>query len=166
MQSTGVPEIITEARIEADPTVPVIRITRDFRATPAQLLRAHTDPELYARWVGPDSVGTRIDYWDARTGGSWRFVGTRGDDEFAFRGCFHEIREDRIVQTFTWEADPDGVSLETLRFEELGDGWTRLHAQSLVDSFSGRDAWLRSGMETGVNEGYAKLDRMLADGTL
>src|SRR4051795_10184336 len=46
-----------EARIEADPTVPVIRITRDFRATPAQLLRAHTDPELYARWVGPDSVG-------------------------------------------------------------------------------------------------------------
>jgi uncharacterized protein YndB with AHSA1/START domain len=79
---------------------------------------------------------------------------------------FHEIRPDRIVQTFTWEGDPDGVSLETLRFEDLGDGWTRLHAQSLVDSFEGRDAWLRSGMETGVNEGYAKLDGSLADGTL
>jgi uncharacterized protein YndB with AHSA1/START domain len=157
---------ITEARIEADPTVPVIRITRDFRATPAQLLRAHTDPELYARWVGPDSVGTRIDYWDARTGGSWRFVNTRGDDEFGFHGSFHEIREDRIVQTFTWEGDPDGVSLGTLRFEDLGDGWTRLHGQSLVDSFEARDAWLRSGMETGVTQGYAKLDGLLADGTL
>ena len=165
-QPTDVTGVIDQATIEADPTVPVIRITRDFRSTPAQLLRAHTDPELYARWVGPDSVGTRIDHWDARTGGSWRFVNTRGDDEFGFHGCFHEIREDRIVQTFTWEGDPDGVSLQTLRFEDLGNGWTRLHAQSLVDSFEGRDAWLRSGMETGVDDGYAKLDGMLADGAL
>jgi uncharacterized protein YndB with AHSA1/START domain len=157
---------IREASIEADPTVPIIRITRDFRATPAQLLRAHTDPELYARWVGPDSLATRIDHWDARTGGSWRFVSTRGDEEFGFHGCFHEIREDRIVQTFTWEGEPDGVSLGTLRFEDLGDGRTRLHAQSLVDSFEARDAWLRSGMQTGVNEGYAKLDRLLADDAL
>jgi uncharacterized protein YndB with AHSA1/START domain len=157
---------ITEATIEADPTVPVIRITRDFAATPEQLLRAHTDPELYARWVGPESVGTRIDYWDARTGGSWRFANTRADEEYWFRGTFHEIRPDRIVQTFTYEGDPDGVSLETLRFEDLGNGYTRLHAQSLVDSFEGRDAWLRSGMESGVNEGYAKLDRLLSDGAV
>jgi uncharacterized protein YndB with AHSA1/START domain len=157
---------ITEVTIEADPTVPVIRITRDFAATPEQLLRAHTDPELYARWVGPDSVGTRIDYWDARTGGSWRFANTRDGEEYWFRGTFHEIRPDRIVQTFTYEGDPDGVSLETLRFEDLGNGYTRLHAQSLVDSFEGRDAWLRSGMESGVNEGYAKLDRLLSDGAV
>ena len=157
---------ITQATIEADPTVPVIRITRDFAATPEQLLRAHTDPELFARWVGPDSVGTRIDHWDARTGGSWRFANTRGDEEYWFRGTFHEVRPDRIVQTFTYEGDPDGVSLETLRFEDLGNGYTRLHAQSLVDSFEGRDAWLRSGMETGVNEGYAKLDRLLSDGAV
>jgi uncharacterized protein YndB with AHSA1/START domain len=67
------------------------------------------------------------------------------------------------VQTFTFEGDPEGVALETLRFEDLGGGRTRLHTQSLVDSFESRDAWLRSGMETGVDEGYAKLDRMLAD---
>ncbi len=157
---------VTEARIEADPTVPVIRITRDFAATPDQLLRAHTNPEIFARWVGPDSVGTRIDYWDARTGGSWRFVNTRGDEEYGFRGTFHEIRPDRIVQTFSYEGDPDGVALETLRFEDLGNGYTRLHAQSLVDSFEGRDAWLRSGMESGVNEGYAKLDKLLSDGAV
>jgi uncharacterized protein YndB with AHSA1/START domain len=155
---------ITQATIEADPTVPVIRITRDFAATPEQLLRAHTDPEIFARWVGPDSVGTRIDHWDARTGGSWRFVNTRGDEEYGFRGTFHEIRPDRIVQTFSYEGDPDGVSLETLRFEDLGNGYTRLHAQSLVDSFEGRDAWLRSGMEVGVDQGYAKLDALLAAG--
>jgi len=68
------------------------------------------------------------------------------------------------VQTFTWEGMPDGVSLETLRFEDLGDGTTRLHAQSLCDSFEDRDAWLASGMEVGVNDGYAKLDALLAAG--
>jgi uncharacterized protein YndB with AHSA1/START domain len=65
------------------------------------------------------------------------------------------------VQTFTWMGMPDDVALETLRFEDLGGGVTRLHAQSLVDSFEGRDAWLASGMEVGVDQGYAKLDSLL-----
>lgn len=151
----------TEAKIEADPTVPIIRITREFAGTPEQLLRAHTDPELFAQWIGPSALDTRIDEWDARSGGSWRFVSTRDGEEYAFRGCFHDIRPDRIVQTFTYEGDPDGVALETLWFDDLGNGRTRLRTQSLVDSFEGRDAWLRSGMEVGVNEGYAKLEEML-----
>ncbi|ETD30279.1 SRPBCC family protein [Williamsia sp. D3] len=151
----------TEAKIEADPNVPIIRITREFAGTPEQLLRAHTDPELFAQWIGPSTLDTRIDEWDARSGGSWRFVSTRDGEEYAFRGCFHDIRPDRIVQTFTYEGDPDGVALETLWFDDLGDGRTRLRTQSLVDSFEGRDAWLRSGMEVGVNEGYAKLEEML-----
>lgn len=153
--------------IEADPTVPIIRITRDFQATPEQLLRAHTDPELFKQWVGPNTMQTRIDHWDARTGGSFRFVSITSDgEELGFRGCFHEVRPGRIVQTFTFEGEPDGVALETLWFEDLGNGRTRLRTQSLVDSFEGRDAWLKSGMETGVEEGYAKLERMLADGTI
>lgn len=152
------------AAITADPDLPIIRITRDFNATPAQVIKAHTDPELYARWVGPDGTATEIVTWDARNGGEWRFVGSREGEEFSFRGCFHTISEDRIVQTFTWEGMPDDVSLETLQFEDLGNGRTRLHAQSLVDSFESRDAWLRSGMEVGVDQGYAKLDELLAAG--
>ena len=155
---------ITETVIEADPKVPVIVMTRDFAATPEQLLRAHTDPELFAQWVGPDAITTRIEHWDARTGGSWRYVSVGDGTEYGFHGCFHEVRPDRIVQTFTYEGDPDAVALETLWFDDLGDGRTRLRTQSLVDSFESRDAWLRSGMEVGVDEGYAKLERMLADG--
>ena len=150
--------------IEADPKLPVIRMARDFVATQGQLLRAHTDPALFARWVGPDATATRIEHWDAQTGGSWRYVSVLDGTEYWFHGCFHEVRPDRIVQTFTFEGDPDGVALETLWFEDLGGGRTRLWTQMLVDSFEGRDAWLRSGMESGVNEGYAKLERMLADG--
>jgi uncharacterized protein YndB with AHSA1/START domain len=154
----------TEATIEADPKLPIIRMTRDFAATPAQLLRAHTDPEIFARWVGPDGMQTRIIDWDARNGGSWRYVAARDGEEYGFRGCFHEVSPERIVQTFTFEGMPEGVALETLTFEDLGNGRTRLHAQSLVDSFEGRDAWLASGMEVGVNEGYAKLDALVANG--
>ena len=152
------------AQIEADPTLPIIRIIRDFAATPMQLFRAHTDPDLFVRWVGPDGLATRILHWDARSGGSWRYVAGRDGEEYGFHGTFHEVRPDRIVQTFTFDGEPDGVALETLRFEDLGDGRTRLRTQSLVDSFESRDAWLRSGMEIGVDQGYAKLDALVAGG--
>lgn len=155
-----------QAAIEADATIPAIRITRDFRATPAQLLRAHTDKDLFARWVGPGEGSIRIDQWDARTLGSFRYVHVVGAEEYGFRGTFPEIGEDRIVQTFCWEGMPEAIALETLTFEDLGDGRTRLRALSLCDSFEGRDQWLSSGMEVGVNDGYAKLDRLLADGDL
>jgi uncharacterized protein YndB with AHSA1/START domain len=157
---------MAETTIEADPKVPIIRMTRDFAATPEQVFRAHTDPRLFVLWNGPNSLDTRIDRWDARTGGSFRFVSSRDGEEFAFHGCFHEIRPDRIVQTLTYEGDPDGVALGTLWFEDLGNGRTRLRTQSLVDSFESRDAWLRSGMEVGVNEGYAKLQELIANGTV
>jgi len=152
--------------IEADPNLPLVKMTRDFRATPAQLVRAHTDPELFVQWIGPNSLDTRLEHWDARTGGSWRYVSTRGDEEYAFHGSFHEVRDDRIVQTFTYDGFPDGVSLETMWFEDLGDGRTRMHATSLVDSLEGRDMILSSGMEVGINDGYAKLDQLLAAGAL
>lgn len=164
MTSDNSTATIETTRIEADQNVPLIRMTRDFHATPEQLFRAHTDPALFARWVGPDGMDTVVEHWDATDGGSWRYVARRDGEEYRFRGCFHAVSQDRIVQTFAFEGAPEGVALETLRFEDLGDGRTRLHAQSLVDSFESRDAWLHSGMETGVNEGYAKLDALVASG--
>lgn len=157
---------IAETAIEADPKVPIIRMRREFNASPEQLFRAHTDPRLFARWAGPNGMHTRIEEWDARSGGSWRYVSTRDGQRYAFRGCFHDVRPDRIVQTFTFEGQPDGVALQALWFEDLGNGRTLLRTQSLVDSFEERDAWLASGMEVGLNEGYAKLEEMLADGTV
>ncbi len=121
-----------QAAIEADETVPMIHIWRDFAGTPEQLFRAHTDPELFARWVGPADRSVAIDRWDATEGGAFRFSRRADDDQQAFHGCFHTVRPDRIVQTFTWEGMPDGVALETLTFEDLGDGRTRLHAHLLV----------------------------------
>lgn len=149
------------ALLEADPHLPLIRIVRDFLATPEQLFRAHTDPTVFVRWIGPKDITTRIDHWDCRTGGSWAFSNLRGDEIYSFHGSFHEISPTRLVQTFTFDGFPEGVSLETLTFTDLGGGRTRLSAQSLVDSFEGRNQWLASGMESGINDGYAKLDALL-----
>lgn len=162
-QPTGTAQRYDRAAIEADTTVPAIHLWRDFRATPAQLFRAHTDPALFARWIGPQSLENEITEWDGRDGGAWGYTSRSDDFEGHFRGCFHTVREDRIVQTFTWEGMPDAVSLETLTFADLGDGRTRLHAVSLCDSFEGRDQWLSSGMEVGVQEGYDKLERLLGE---
>ena len=165
-QTTHTTTRYAEAAIEAVPDLPIVRITRDFRASVEQLMRAHTDPELFVRWIGPDAVTSRIDQWDCRTLGSYRYVCEHEGVEHGFRGTFPEVGDDRIVQTFTWEGMPEAIALETLRFEDLGDGTTRLHAQSLCDSIEGRDGMLSSGMDTGVHEGYAKLDALLADGAI
>lgn len=152
-----------QVALEADPTVPLIRFTRDFDAPPSLVMRAHTDPDLFARWIGPDRMEVEILDWDATTGGRWRYVARRDGDEYGFHGCFHDVGEHRIVQTFTFDGEPDHVSLETFRIEDLGDGRSRLHAQSLVDSFEARDRWLVSGMGTGIDQGYAKLDALVAE---
>ena len=126
-----------ETTITADPDVPLIRITREFDAPPAKVFRAHTDPELYAQWIGPRRYETRVEVFDCRTGGSWRFVQSGGGAEYAFHGCFHEVRpSELIVQTFTYEGEPDHVSLERLVLEDLGDGRTRVHFGETYHAFN------------------------------
>ncbi len=152
-----------QTEITADPNVPMVRITREFDAPPAKVFRAHTDPELLPQWLGPRGTEMRVEQFDCRTGGSYRYVHTSDGNEYGFRGCFHEVRpSELIVQTFTFEGMPDSVALERLELEDLGNGRTRLTATSLVDSFEGRDAFLASGMDVGVREGYERLDELLA----
>jgi uncharacterized protein YndB with AHSA1/START domain len=153
-----------QTTIEADPKVPTIKIVREFEAPRDRVYRAWTDPDLVAQWLGPKDTPTRIDHWDLRTGGSYRYASVRDGEEIAsFYGSFHEARPDeRLVQTFTYTGVPDGVSLETATFEDAGEGRTRVALLSVVDSIEARDMIIASGMETGVIEGFAKLDDLLA----
>ena len=141
-----------ETTIEADPNLPTIRIIRDFDAPPDRVFRAWVEPELVVQWLGPKSTEMRIDEWNARTGGNYRYAALEnGEEVAAFYGSFHEVRpNERLVQTFTWEGMPDGVSLETMTFEDLGDGRTRTIGLSVVENLEGRDAIMASGMEVGV----------------
>ncbi len=154
------------AKIEALSEVPGISVVRDFTATPAQLMRAHLDPDVFARWCGPAGTTVEIDVWDARPLGSYRYACVEEGTQHWFRGTFPTIRDDRLVQTFCYEPWPDAISLETMTFTDLGGGRTRLHGFSLFDSREARDGMLASGMDTGVNDGYAKLDALITEGSL
>jgi uncharacterized protein YndB with AHSA1/START domain len=152
-----------ETTIAADPALPIIVMTREFDALPDRVFRAYTDPELVVQWLGPRRLTMKIEEYDARTHGSYRFLHIDEDGtEYRFHGAFHEVRQDeRIVQTFAWDGQPDGVSLETVLFEDLA-GRTRVTTTSLVDSLEARDAILASGMAGGLTEGYEQLDELLA----
>lgn len=151
-------------RIEADPTVPAIRITREFDAPPSAVYRAHVDPELVVQWLGPRRLTMTLQRWEAETGGGYRYTHVGEDGvEHHFFGSFHELRPDeRIVQTFTYAGYPDGVALETMTLVALPDDRTRLEGFSLCDSFEARDGMLHSGMDEGVVEGYERLDEILS----
>jgi uncharacterized protein YndB with AHSA1/START domain len=152
-----------ETEITLDPDVPLVRIVREFDAPVDKVFRAHTDPSLVVQWLGPRRLQMRVDHYDCRTGGSYRYVHSSDGTDYGFHGSFHDVRPaELIVQTFTFEGSPDGVALEKLVFDDLGDGRTRLTATSLVDSFQDRDAFVASGMEGGVREGYERLDELLA----
>ncbi len=152
-----------DTEITAEPDVPLVRISREFDAPPEKVFRAHADPALVVQWNGPKGTEMRVGHYDCRTGGSYRYVIVSDGEEYGFFGSFHEVRPaELIVQTFTFEGMPDGVALERLTFEDLGGGRTRLVATSLCDSFEGRDAFLASGMEDGVRQGYERLDGLLA----
>ena len=156
-----------EAQIVPDPHVPTVTITREFDAPPERVYRAWAEPDLVRQWMGPRSVEMDIETWDCRTGGSYRYAASQNGDVVArFYGSFHEARPgERLVQTFTYEGMPDAVALETMTFEPLEGGRCRTVAVSVVDSMEAQAAMMASGMEVGINEGYEKLDELLAAGT-
>lgn len=140
-----------------------ITITRDFDAPVDKVFRAMHDPDLIAQWIGPkrftDQEVTQVN----EHGGTWTLV-QRDDDgnEYGFRGVIHGTPTPELSQrTFEWLGLPGHVSFETMRLEDLGDGRTRVHGISLVNSVEERDGMFDSGMDVGVNEGYERLDDLL-----
>jgi uncharacterized protein YndB with AHSA1/START domain len=150
-------------RITAEPGLPFIDIEREFDAPRGLLYRAFVEPELLMEWLGPAKYATTVERMEVRHGGSWRFVQRDADGaEHAFRGVFHgEPSVEGITQTWEYEGWPGSVSLERVTFEER-DGRTTVRAHTAYQSVEDRDAMIASGMEGGVNEGYARLDGLVA----
>jgi len=143
--------------------LPFIEIVREFDAPVEAVFRAHTDPELVKNWLGPRGYEMEIDHWDLRPGGGYRYVHRDGDDEYWFNGVVHSASiESGIVQTFEFEGFPGVVSLESQKLEDLGNGRTRVIGHSVYPTMEARDGMAASGMEQGVNDGYERLDELLA----
>lgn len=155
-----------ETVITAEPGKQTIGITREFDAARELVFQAFTDPELYAEWLGPRELTMRLETFEPRDGGAWRYVHVDpAGNEYGFRGVFHEVTApERIIQTFEFEGLPERghVTLETASFVELPGGRTRLVMESVFRSIADRDGMLQSGMERGVQDSYARLSELLA----
>jgi uncharacterized protein YndB with AHSA1/START domain len=151
-------------QITAPSDLPFIDFEREFDAPPDLLFRAHSEPDLIVQWLGPKQYRMEIDEYDCRDGGRWRYV--HRDDEgnaWGFHGVFHGAQSPAgMVQTFEFEGAPGHVSLDSVRFEAIDGGRSRLVGRSVFQSVEARDAMVEGGMETGVNEGYARLDDLVA----
>lgn len=150
--------------ITAEPGKQELFIIREFDAPRDLVFKAHTDPELYIKWVGPREMTMTIEKWESRDGGSYKFTHERDGHKYAFFGVNHEIlKPERIIGTFEFDGLPERghVILGTTKFEELPGDRTRLVHQSVFQSVADRDGMIQSGMERGVNDGYEKLDQLL-----
>jgi uncharacterized protein YndB with AHSA1/START domain len=150
-------------RVDAPEGVPFIDFEREFDAPVDAVFRAHKEPDLVKQWMGPSEYTTDIDTYDFRTGGRWRYVQrNEAGEEYAFNGVFHVVRENEFaIQTFEFEMFPDVVSIESLTFEDLGDGRSRVRGHATYPSLEARDGMVEGGMETGMTDGYQRLDDLL-----
>ena len=154
-------ETMVPARVST-PAEREIRIERVFDAPRERVWRAFTDPALVAQWWGRGHK-LAIERMEVERGGHWRFVEHAPDGVHGFEGRYREVAAPgRLVQTFEWDAMPGHAVIETAVFEDLGDGRTRVVNTSLFHTTEERDGMLHSGMERGLNESYAALDRLLA----
>jgi uncharacterized protein YndB with AHSA1/START domain len=155
---------VSKLTLTAEPGSHELVMTREFDAPRERVYAAYTDPEQVPKWWGEDGVTTVIDQLDTRKGGAWRYIsrGAEGE-EYAFNGVYHEvIAPERLVYTFEFEGMPGHVLLETISFEELPDGRTRMIDHSVFQSVEDRDGMLSYGMEDGANESMNRLEALLS----
>ncbi|HEY9505251.1 MAG TPA: SRPBCC family protein [Gemmatimonadales bacterium] len=139
-----------------------LRTERVFDAPRALVWHAFTDPALVAQWWGRGNKLV-IERLELERGGHWRFVEHAPEGVHGFEGRFREVSPpERLSMTFEWDGMPGYVIIENLELQEAGENRTRVVTVSQFYSTEERDGMLASGMEEGLNQSYAALDRLLA----
>jgi uncharacterized protein YndB with AHSA1/START domain len=157
MTNIGLLEVTTPSDRE-------IAMTRVFNAPARLVFDAWTKPELIKRWLGVRAGWTMaVCEVDLKVGGAYRFVWRGPDMTMGMRGVYREIvRPERLVSTEVFD-DPwyEGEAVDTMVLVER-DGKTTVTTTVRYASREVRDAVIKSGMATGVAEGYDKLAELLA----
>jgi uncharacterized protein YndB with AHSA1/START domain len=134
---------------------------RTFDAPRDRVWRAFTDPKLVAEWWGRGNKLV-VERMELEKGGHWRFVEHSPDGVQGFEGRYREVTpKERLVHSFEWDGMPAHVLIETIVFEDLGDGRTKVTNTLLFHTTAERDGMKSVGMEQGRNQSYAALDALL-----
>ena len=142
-----------------------IALTREFNAPRQLVWDAHTKPELVKKWLlGPPGWSMPVCKIDLRVGGSYRFEWRNDADgtTMAMGGTYKEVKPiERIVQTEKFD-DPwyEGEAVSTFTLREQG-GKTILMTTVRYASKAVRDSVIKSGMTTGVEQSFDRLEKEL-----
>jgi uncharacterized protein YndB with AHSA1/START domain len=148
--------------VTAEPGKQELFITREFDAPRELVYKAHIDPKLYVQWLGPHGYEMILETFEPVNGGKYRYVHKdAAGNEYGFHGTFHEMSIYNMVQTFEFEGYPGHVSLDCMTLEKLPGNRTKATIHSVFQSISDRNGMIQNGMETGVREGYERLDDIL-----
>jgi uncharacterized protein YndB with AHSA1/START domain len=153
---------MAETEIIIEPGRQDIVFRHVFDAPREVVFRALTEPDLVANWYGPRIYETIVDELDPRPGGRWRVINRNAEgQEFGFRGVFHTVTPELIIQTSEFEGVPGHVGLETATLTER-DGKTTFESTALFPSVEDRDMNVANGMEGGARESYQRLEEVIA----
>jgi uncharacterized protein YndB with AHSA1/START domain len=150
-----------KARFIFLPDEPVGLIIREFDAPREIVWEAMTKPEYIPRWWGPYRYETVVKEMDFRPGGKWRFLNRTPDGarEYEFFGSYVEVKPIAlVVQTFAFGGFPP--SRETMVLHEAGKR-TRMEVIARYDSIESVNAMIQSGMESGAQETYDRLETLV-----
>jgi uncharacterized protein YndB with AHSA1/START domain len=154
-----------KAKVTVVPNSQNVIIERDFDAPRDKVFKAFTTKELIEKWwVGP-GYDVKVEKFEPRDGGGWRFVQTNDKgEEYAFHGSFHTVSPELTIQTFEFDGLPEKghVSMDKMFLTEE-NGKTHMRIESTFMSAQDRDGMLQSGMEAGMQNTYDQLDKVLEE---
>jgi uncharacterized protein YndB with AHSA1/START domain len=146
----------------ATPSDREVVITRVVSAPRRVVFEAFTNTRHVPNWlIGPDGWTMPVCEIDLRPGGTWRYVYRKNDgSEMTMQGSYREVvPPERLVSTESWGPEwPETVN--TMVLTEAG-GLTTITIAVLYPSKEARDAALKTGMKTGMDQSFARLDNML-----
>jgi len=140
-------------------------VTRAFDAPAKLVFDALTTPELVQRWWGFETSEWLVCEIDLRVGGQWRYVIRERDMEVGFHGEYRELNgPHRMVWTEMYEGVPDpgpeNYPVCTATLDEV-DGVTTMTLHVRHTSKEERDAVLATGMESGMQVSYDRLEDLV-----
>jgi uncharacterized protein YndB with AHSA1/START domain len=103
---------------------PSLTIRRRFKAAPARVYAAWTEPAQIARWFGPGGVKVLEAVFEARAGGRFMIDATsESGEQHRVSGTVQQaVPNERIVYSWAWQSTPERQSLVTVEFKPDGGG--------------------------------------------
>lgn len=143
-----------------------IVITRTFDAPRELVWDCHTKPELVRRWLlGPPGWEMPVCEIDVRVGGKYRYewLDKGRGKTMGMSGTFTAVKKpEHFGSKEKFDDDWTGGETANMQVFTVAEGKTKSVLTVLYASKQARDGAAASGMTDGMEQGYQRLDDVLA----